>query len=286
MKKILTNLIRLIIPRSWRNTLRRPSVTAARLRAKIEFGLGRSSIVSIRPECSVRCHPICVTEFSVFQNDPAQNAEMEDFIAHCRPGMRLLDVGAHWGVFTLAALHYGGPDVRALCVEPSPNAARVLRRNLSLNGVEDQVRVAEVAAGCTAGELQMLTTGAGGADYLVVPAESRPDSIAVAQYDLAGLCRSLGFIPTHVKMDIEGFEEEGLMGAREMLRTFRPILFLELHGELIRRRKRDPRTVLRILCETGYVTWKRAGTLMGERELENEHFNARFICVPNTKAVA
>lgn len=286
MKKVLIKLIRLIIPRSWRNMMRRPYVTAARMRAKIEFSLGKSSIVSIRPDCTVRCHPICVTEFNVFQNDPTQNAEMEEFVAHCRPGMRLLDVGAHWGIFTLAAFRYGGSDIQAVCVEPSPDAVRVLRRNLSLNRVADQVRVIEMAAGCAVGQLQMLTTGAGGADYLVVPSETRPDSIAVSQSDLTGLCHSLGFVPTHVKMDIEGFEEEGLTGAREMLRLFRPILFLELHGELIRRRRRDPRTVLKILSETGYLTWKRAGALVHERELENENFNARFICVPDMKVVS
>jgi len=200
--------------------------------------------------------------------------------------MRLLDVGAHWGIFTLAALRYGGSDVRAVCVEPSSDAARVLRRNLSLNGVAEQVNVVEFAAGSAPGHLQMLTTGAGGADYLVVPPEDRPDSITVPQTDVTSLCRSLGFVPTHVKMDIEGFEEEGLIGARELLQRCRPVLFLELHGDLIRRRGRDPRTVLRILRETGYVTWKRAATLMGEHDLENEDFNARFICLPDMKAVA
>jgi FkbM family methyltransferase len=227
-----------------------------------------------------------VPDFAVFEADPAQHAEMNDFVAHCQPGMRLLDVGAHWGIFTLAALRYGGSDVRAVCVEPSPDAVSILRQNLSLNGIAEQVKVVQVAAGATEGHIEMLTTGAGGADYLVVPPESRPDSVSIPQSDLTGLCRSLDFVPTHVKMDIEGFEEEGLMGAREMLHLYRPVLFLELHGELIRRRGRDPQTVLRILRETGYVTWKRAGTLMREHDLENEGFNARFICVPDAKAVA
>lgn len=284
MKKTITNLIRVSIPRSWRNALRRPHVTAGRVRAKIESAFGKSSILSIRRGWSVRCHPICVTEFGVFQNDPAQYGELEDFIGQCRPGMKLLDVGAHWGVFALAALHYGSSEAFVVCVEPSSDAAKVLRHNLLLNGVLDRVKVVEKAAGIAPGHVHMLTTGAGGADYFVVPPEPRPDSVSVPQVDLTGLCQSLKFSPTHVKVDIEGFEEEALLGAREMLQRDHPMLFLELHGDLIRRRGRDPVTVLRILRETGYVTWKRGGKVMHERQLQREGFNARFICIPDSRA--
>ena len=48
--------------------------------------------------------------------------ELDSFIAHCRRGMVLFDVGAHFGVFSLAALHYGGPDAIAVAVDPSPAA--------------------------------------------------------------------------------------------------------------------------------------------------------------------
>jgi FkbM family methyltransferase len=255
------------------------------VRAKIESAFGKSSVLFIRPEWSVHCHPICVPEFNVFQNDPAQYAELEDFIAQCRPGMRLLDVGAHWGIFTLAALRYGGTDVRALCVEPSRDAVSILKQNLSLNGIAEKVKIVQVAAGAREGHLQMLTTGAGGADYLVVPPETRSDSVSIPQSDLTAICRLLDFVPTHVKMDIEGYEEEGLIGAREMLQLYRPVLFLELHGELIRRRGRDPRTVLQMLRETGYCTWKKAGTVIRESDLEKEEFNARFVCITNRETI-
>jgi FkbM family methyltransferase len=286
MKKPITKLIRVIIPRSWRNAMRRPRVTAGRLLAKIEWAFGKSSNLSIRREWSVRCHPICVTEFGVFQNDPAQYAELEDFIAQCRPGMKLLDVGAHWGIFALAALHYGSSEASVVCVEPSSSAAKVLKHNLLLNGVLDRVTVVEKAAGIASGSVHMLTTGAGGADYLVVPPETRPDSVSIPQSDLTALCRLLDFVPTHVKIDIEGYEEEGLIGAREMLQLYHPMLFLELHGELIRRRGRDPRTVLQMLRETGYFTWKKARTVICESDLEKEDFNARFVCIPNREAIA
>src|SRR5438046_1907747 len=133
----------------------------------MQFRMGKSSSLYIRPEWSVRCHPICVPDFGVFHVDPAQQAEMNDFVSQCRPEMRFLDVGAHWGIFTLASLRYGGSNARAVCVEPSPDAASILRQNLFLNGIVEEVEVVQVAAGASQGHVQMLTTGAGGADYLV-----------------------------------------------------------------------------------------------------------------------
>ena len=42
--------------------------------------------------------------------------------------------------------------------------------------------------------------------------------------------------PTHVKMDIEGHEIQALNGMRQVLRTHRPMLFVEFHRRLILQR--------------------------------------------------
>jgi predicted RNA methylase len=83
-------------------------------------------------------HPLPFYEseelFDLFRTDGEQAQELSDFISRCVPGMNLVDVGAHWGIFSLAALHFGAEDAQCLVVEASPAAARVLRSNLELNG--------------------------------------------------------------------------------------------------------------------------------------------------------
>jgi FkbM family methyltransferase len=191
--------------------------------------------------------------------------------------MRLLDVGAHWGTFTLAASHFSGNSAEIVCVEPSPAVVKVLRANLELNQLERNVRVVQAAAGPQDSMLQMLTTGAGGLDFFVVPHEIRSDTVTVKQVSLTNLCNGLNFSPTHLKIDVEGFEEEVLCGAIGLLLACRPIIFLELHGHLIPDRGRK---VLNLLLSAGYSRWYHAGSLTNASELEKCRV-ARLMCLPD-----
>lgn len=277
MKAAALQAIRRTVPRHWRNSLRRPRVTLARLVACARHAIGRSDRVSLTSDLVVRCHPICRSEFEVFRRDGLQMTELTEFVRHCQPRMRLLDVGANYGVFTLAALHYGAPGARAVCVEPSPSAAHYLRHNLSLNGHTDKVEVVQLAAGARTGRIRMLSTGAGGADYFVIPPEPRPDSVSVPQVDMSSLCQSLGFAPTHIKLDVEGYEAEALEGLRSVLLEASPLLFVELHGDLLRRRGVHPNTVLSLLRSFGYSRWRLGDRLIGPADCEALNYNIRLI---------
>ncbi len=253
----LTRLVRAALPRAVRNAIRKPSTSLARMMSKWRRWCGEVVEVEVQPDWTVKCHPMCAGEFSVFQTDPEQEPEMRGFIRLATPGMQFIDVGTHWGIFTLAALNYGGPEARVLGIEASDQAAKVLRDNLAINHSTDRVIVINAACGDRVGELKMLTTGAGGADYFVVPAEERPDTVAVPLVSVDHLVVSHSFVPTHLKVDVEGFEEEVLVGARETLSKHRPLLFLELHTNLIRQRGRQPETVLKELISLGYTSWQK-----------------------------
>ena len=277
---MFVNAIRRVVPRAWRNALRNPMHSLRRVQAKARFALGDVDVVEPRPGWRVRCHPLCPELFSIFRSDSDQAAELEDFISYCRPGMKLIDVGAHWGLFTLAALQFGAPKAQVLAVEASPEAARVCRRNLELNQVGEVVTIITAAAGAECGELDMLTTGAGGADYFVVPAEPRPDTTRVPQVTLSAICREHGLEPSHIKIDVEGLEQEVLEGAEEIIKQNKPIVCLELHGSIIRSRGLDPRAVLSKLDHLGY-RFTQSGHDVNVLDLEARAFNTRLVCLPN-----
>lgn len=135
---------------------------------------------------------------------------------HLKPGMRCIDVGANVGYYTLlmAELTRGETqdeeDGLVLAVEPSSRAAELLRMSLSVNGLQDVVNVAELAASDRQ-ERGTLTHPAllhGGArvcssatgDVTCVPL----DDVAEGQWDF-------------VKVDVEGMEREVIRGLRETL---------------------------------------------------------------------
>jgi FkbM family methyltransferase len=281
----LATIVRKVVPRSVRNFIRRPRATVQRITSKIFWCLGHASTVELLDGTwRLKSHPMCVGEFQVFNHDPEQQMELRSFQRHATQAMQFLDIGTHWGVFTLAAMHFGGPRAKALGVEASCDAADTFAANVRLNGATSRVEIVNAACGSEDGSLEMLTTGAGGADYLVIPSEKRPDTVTVRQVTVDGICEQNHFTPTHVKIDVEGFEEEVLKGAADTLFKARPVIFLELHGDMIRARGKNPEDVLDLLQKVGYSVFQALdGSPLHRDELSSKRFNARFVALTNTQ---
>jgi FkbM family methyltransferase len=274
----MNGLIQRSVPRPVRNWLRNPACSAEYLFDRLAFVFGSIHKVSPREGWSLRCHPASRKYFEVFCGDPAQAEELDTFLEHCRPGMRLLDAGAHHGLFALAALQVGGTQARVVCVEASPGAAAVLSANLRLNGVDHRADIVVAAIGGADGELEMLTTGPFAGDYLVVPTTPRADTTNIPQFTMSTLLESVGMIPTHVKMDIEGFELEALTAAAEVLTRLHPVIFLEIHGDLLRQRGREPEELVRLLRACGYRRFVCGAHTMSDADLRRSAFNVRVVC--------
>ena len=58
--------------------------------------------------------------------------------------------------------------------------------------------------------------------------------------------------PTHIKIDVEGYERAVVRGATKTLSRRVPVLFLELHNEMVRSEGADPEDVLDDLEKMGY----------------------------------
>jgi FkbM family methyltransferase len=151
-----------------------------------------------------------------------------------RPGMVFIDVGAHYGYFTLIANRLVQPTGRVVAFEPSTTAARLLRANVGhLPGVVVE-QAAVQAKGGTA-ELKdfgprhsALNTVLGAAR---VPARERRrlrarvyqvPAVSLDEYTAMHEIR-----PDIIKLDAEGAELSILTGMHELLRSAFPVLVLE-----------------------------------------------------------
>lgn len=141
-----------------------------------------------------------------------------------KPGTTVLDVGAHYGTYTLALSRLVGPDGRVIAIEPSGHAVEVLRRNLDLNDAGN-VEVVQAAVSDEPGEVTLhvhadpsrtsLTSATGTLATEVVPAVTM-DALVAGE--------AVGF----VKIDVEGHELPALRGAATLLGRDRPVVQFEM----------------------------------------------------------
>jgi len=251
----LKRMARLLLPRRVRNWLRSPSASLRFVWEEIGYRLGNVQTVELRPGWTIRCHPLAWRcAYSPFLTDPEQAEELDSFVRHCQPGMVLFDIGAHFGVFSLAALHYGGESARVVAADPSALAAHMLRIMMTLNGVADRCLIEQKAVSDHVGQERIVEVGVIAAGYAVPPDQSHPpgETTTVPTLTLDALAERHGLIPTHLKIDVEGYERTVLEGGRQLLDRHGPVVFLELHNAMIRERGEEPRAVLRILHDLGY----------------------------------
>ncbi len=269
-----------MVPREVRNWVRSPTRSARYVGNHILSAAGVTRSIAPRSSWDVHCHPISYHAFQVFQRDPLQRAELDDFISLCAPRMRFIDIGAHYGFYTLAALHYGGAEARAIAIEASPVAALVLQKNIAINHLQSRVKQLNLALGDTDGAVPMLSTGPFGGDYMVVSTCARADATVVKQRSLDSIVHEMRFAPTHIKIDVEGYEPEVVDGAIGTLERYHPIISFELHGPILKLRKIDPREVLNRLSCAGYREFTCEGKIVEERAISSSKYNCRLVCRP------
>lgn len=159
-----------------------------------------------------------------------------------RPGNVCLDLGAHVGYFTLLLARLSGPNGQVVAFEASGENARIVRRNIRLNGLQSRVSVEEaIVTDRSADQVELFAGRSRGSmewtadpDFAVRedPDAGRPE----AAMRVRGVALDDHFPPGSrldvVKMDIEGAEAQAVPGMARLLREARPRIVLEFHRDV------------------------------------------------------
>lgn len=177
-----------------------------------------------------------------------------------KKGMRVLDIGANIGYYTLLEAALVGPGGRVYAYEPHPDNFRMLRKNVELNNFSDRVRMRQMGVSDREGAFEFFVSPKSNL-HTLNPRRFHQDakksrfnsSIEIEVADIAGIVRDAGDIG-FIRMDIEGHEVEVLNGLSAAIRDLRilPSVMFETHFPKYDNKDHDIGKTLLSLLSRGY----------------------------------
>lgn len=166
------------------------------------------------------------------------------------------DIGANVGIMTLFFARSVGDGGTVVAFEPHPYSFHRLNRNIKVNRLRN-VRALHVAVGEQKAQLELfqpsrhLSAATFDREKAVRMQEGNiiVHTVEVDTLDSLIACYQLP-APDMIKVDVEGFEVNVLLGASETIRRFKPAWFIEIHRDA----SESPTTqqVVKLLAPYGY----------------------------------
>jgi FkbM family methyltransferase len=143
---------------------------------------------------------------------------------HCPKGAVFLDVGAHWGFYTLLA-HKKGWFERIVAVEPDPTNYAQLQANLFLNDASTAIEALRLAASDRAATFGLRVDSRNRGGSRLVESE---DDIATCQAVRLDTVLDFAGRLLVAKIDVEGHEEPAIEGLLAVLARNHCVLQIEI----------------------------------------------------------
>jgi FkbM family methyltransferase len=218
-----------------------------------------------------------------------ENPERSFVERFLRPGMVVLDIGAHHGFYTLLASKLVQQTGKVFSFEPSPRERKALLLHKRLNRCGN-VSVQALALGEkeSTAELHIAEDTLTGLNSLKPPVGTSRTTLVrvqVARLDDWLKSRSVAQVD-FIKMDVEGGELAVLQGAPNLLqRQPRPVILAEVQDIRTKPWGYRAKEILEFLSPRGYRWFEITidGSL-ADLNLNRDDFDGNFVAVPAEKA--
>jgi len=202
-----------------------------------------------------------------------------------RPGMTVLDIGAHHGLYTLLASKRVASSGRVFSFEPSPRERRKLRIHLALNLCLN-VEVQSLALGAQDATADLFVvqgseTGCNSLRPPIAAGGTSPVSVHVTTLDHWLQTAKLSLVD-FIKLDVEGAELDVLKGAADLLnRRPRPVILAEVQDVRTAPWGYHAKEILAHLTRAGYLWFHLLpGGSLETLDLTPATFDGNFVACP------
>ncbi len=178
-----------------------------------------------------------------------------------RPGMTVFDIGAHVGLFTLAAAKRIGSG-RVYAFEPTEASAEAIATHLALNRWQDRAEVVRAVVSDRDGTRSFFTSGTTTAASIARENLESPlnrevlntpvREVVMPAITIDSFATRIGRSPDVIKIDAEGAEALVLAGARDVLATGRSVILCEVHPQQMRHCGSSMTQLQEIVTAAGY----------------------------------
>jgi len=165
-----------------------------------------------------------------------------------KPGTVVIDVGANIGFFTRYFARRVSDGGKVLAIEPEQNNFKRLTEMLRKSRLNGNVETFEAVAAEQSGELKLVINPLHPADHKIWQ-----DGVTVNAVSLDELAAARQWQPVSlIKVDVQGAEMLVLKGSLKILERFRPVLYLEVDDEGLRRMNSSAEELFRTVQKLGY----------------------------------
>ena len=183
--------------------------------------------------------------------DIYEDAELKVMGHNLSSDSTFIDIGANFGLYSLSASQKITKEGEILCFEPFPQNYRALTNNISRNNLS-MVTAENMAIGDQEGSLKLYynpneyNLGMVSANYIENADFHKVEMISLDSYLNSNPRQRIDFI----KIDVEGFEYQALLGMKNTLAQFGPLILIEILDEMDS--KENANNVHIFLVELGY----------------------------------
>lgn len=174
---------------------------------------------------------------------------------YLKPGMQVLDIGAHIGLFSVACSRLTENTGKIICFEPTPGTFSILKETLKLNHC-DNVTAVQAAVSNKNGMATFYESKANegcNSNSLVKNRSEREFSAYdVKLVTIDSITADNLLKPSFIKIDVEGAELDALKGGIQTFKTLKPVLLLGLHPAFIKLKGDSLEAIWDVLQDCNY----------------------------------